>query len=226
MDYLSVNKINHLYWLGRYQARVGTLLFYMSDCYDKMIDGSVIDYKKLCQSLAIPCTYKDEDDFMKNFLFDKENPDSLCAAANAMLGNGMMLRETIGTATLSYIEMALATLKQAKVSPSPVLCFQKTIDYLLAFIGSCDYYIDTPQVRYILACGTTVEMLDMYLRLEYDDLHIEKMLRKLLMATDVATINMDSGELSNLKAQLKIIERGGTADRNALLRSAENLFLV
>ena len=59
-----------------------------------MIDGE-IDYPDFCRKLSIDCCYKDDKDFMHNYVFDKNNPDSLRTVADAMLGNGMVLREVI-----------------------------------------------------------------------------------------------------------------------------------
>lgn len=75
MDSLSVSKLNRLYWLGRYYERLATTLGYLWDWYDVMIDGE-IDYPDFCRKLSIDCCYKDDKDFMHNYVFDKNNPDS------------------------------------------------------------------------------------------------------------------------------------------------------
>ena len=88
MDSLSVSKLNRLYWLGRYYERLSTTLSYLWDWYDVMIDGE-IDYPDFCQKLSIDCCYKDDKDFMHNYVFDKNNPDSLRTVADAMLDPGL-----------------------------------------------------------------------------------------------------------------------------------------
>ena len=94
MDYnLSITKISHLFWLGRYTARVDTTLRYLAGWYDTMLDGKPIDYRGFCQSLDIPCPYTNPHNFMRSYIFDKKNPDSIRAAAESMLGNGMVLRQ-------------------------------------------------------------------------------------------------------------------------------------
>ena len=124
MDSLSVSKLNRLYWLGRYYERLATTLGYLWDWYDVMIDGE-IDYPDFCRKLSIDCCYKDDKDFMHNYVFDKNNPDSLRTVADAMLGNGMVLREVIGSRTLAYLELAVMGMKSAEESDSPTLPLQR-----------------------------------------------------------------------------------------------------
>lgn len=103
MGYLSINKDNRLFWLGRYQERVLTTLSYMLSKYDQMIDGEDFDYAKYCEDLGIANHYQDASHFMECYLFNKDNPDSVRAAAEMMIGNGIVLRDTISSKTLSYL---------------------------------------------------------------------------------------------------------------------------
>ena len=179
MDSLSVSKLNRLYWLGRYYERLATTLGYLWDWYDVMIDGE-IDYPDFCRKLSIDCCYKDDKDFMHNYVFDKNNPDSLRTVADAMLGNGMVLREVIGSRTLAYLELAVMgmksaeesdsptlplQMKSAEESDSPTLPLQRVIDFIMAFRGSYDDMIDDENVRNIIKCAAGVERLSLYLRL-------------------------------------------------------------
>ena len=164
MDSLSVSKLNRLYWLGRYYERLATTLGYLWDWYDVMIDGE-IDYPDFCRKLSIDCCYKDDKDFMHNYVFDKNNPDSLRTVADAMLGNGMVLREVIGSRTLAYLELAVMGMKSAEESDSPTLPLQRVIDFIMAFRGSYDDMIDDENVRNIIKCAAGVERLSLYLRL-------------------------------------------------------------
>lgn len=124
MGYLSINKDNRLFWLGRYQERVLTTLSYMLSKYDQMIDGEDFDYAKYCEDLGIANHYQDASHFMECYLFNKDNPDSVRAAAEMMIGNGIVLRDTISSKTLSYLQMAVYALDLAAESKSPIVELQ------------------------------------------------------------------------------------------------------
>ena len=53
MGIISVEHMDHLYWLGRYSERVYTTIHLFADSYDRMIDVSVGDYADLCRRLDI-----------------------------------------------------------------------------------------------------------------------------------------------------------------------------
>ena len=48
MGIISIEKTNHLFWLGRYCERVFTTLKVFRKYYDTMIDGSQSDYQIFC----------------------------------------------------------------------------------------------------------------------------------------------------------------------------------
>ena len=167
MDTMSVNKASRLFWLGRYYERVATTLAYLWKWYDRMIDDESIDYAAFCSALEISCAYENAEGFMHDYVFDRENPESLRASADAMLGNGMMLRETIGSRTLAYLELAVGALESGKDSVNPTLPLQRVIDCIMAFRGSYDDCIGDENVRNIIKCGAGVERLSLYLRLAW-----------------------------------------------------------
>lgn len=180
MDTISINKASRLFWLGRYYERVATTLAYLWKWYDRMIDDDPIDFSAFCSVLEISCAYENAEEFMHDYVFDKENPDSLRAAADAMLGNGMMLRETIGSRTLAYLELAVSALESGKDSVNPTLPLQRAIDCIMAFRGSYDDCIDDENVRNIIKCGAGVERLSLYLRLVWRIELIQAEIGKLL----------------------------------------------
>ena len=180
MDTMSVSKASRLFWLGRYYERVATTLAYLWSWYDKMIDGSPIDYAAFCSALEIDCAYENAEDFMRRYVFDRNNPESLRACADAMLGNGMMLRETIGSRTLAYLELAVNALESGKDSANPTLPLQRVIDWIMAFRGSYDDRIDDENVRNIIKCGAGVERLSLYLRLAWRTEFIQPEVGKLI----------------------------------------------
>ena len=112
MDYISVTKTNRLFWLGRYYERVSLTLRFIMERYDEMIDSDSFDYHKYCYDLGIPDIYSSPEDFFQRYIFDPTDDFSIRKSADTMLGNGMVLRETIGSPTLSYLQMAVYALEE------------------------------------------------------------------------------------------------------------------
>lgn len=225
---ISMTKINHLFWMGRYAARVDTTVRYLAKWYDTMLDGRDIDYRGFCRSLEIPCNYKSPHHFMRSYIFEKKNPDSIRFAAEAMLGNGMVLRETIGSDTLSYLQMVVYAIDKAAVSSNPWLGFQKVCDFLMAFAGRCDNYIEQQGIRDMIKCGSSIERISLYLCLSYPETALLKDLQKLMAYTARLSLpaHMDPAALSMLQAQKYRLEHGEPMDvsRSELQAAAESLF--
>ncbi|MBQ1335453.1 MAG: alpha-E domain-containing protein [Selenomonadaceae bacterium] len=229
MDYgLSITKISHLFWLGRYAARVDATLRYLIGWYDTMLDGKPIDYQGFCRSLDIPCPYTNPHNFMRRYIFDKKNPDSIRSAAEFMLGNGMVLRENIGSNTLSYLQMAVYAMDNASVSVNPGLGFQRVCDLMMAFTGSCDVYIDHLGIRNMIKCGSMVERISLYLSFGYPDEQLRKAVDELILYTDHLSllVSMDLNALSILQIQKHLLDqgRGITISRYDMKHADESLF--
>lgn len=227
MGALTLNKMDRLYWMGRYAERVNTTLRFLMDYYDELIDGKPMDYKEICDRLALPDVYEDNVDFMKKYTFDETNPDSLYTAADRMLGNGMTLRETIGSATLSYLQMAFNSLIRAKSSSAPSLDAQAVIDSIMAFRGSFDDAVDDEGIRDLIKSGFAVERCSLYLRLGYPDRLCLKEMSKLLSRVKKTPVRTRSLSFSEL---LKATAGGDTGtlpeDRTGLILSAEALIEI
>ncbi|MGN1031652.1 MAG: alpha-E domain-containing protein [Butyricicoccaceae bacterium] len=169
-----------MYWLGRYTERVYTTLKAFYDYYDKMIDRDPDIYQKLCTRLDIPNIYQGADDFIHNFLFDQNNPDSVYLSLNRAMDNGIMLRNEITSESLAYIQLALDMYGASSTSDVPTMALLPVQDYLLAFWGSLDDNASSQRCRDIIKCGKYIERLDLYYRLYYPADKIEKELCKLL----------------------------------------------
>ena len=61
MGIISVEQVDHLYWLGRYTERVFTTLKLFSESFDKMIDTQEEVFGKYCEVLDIPNIYECAD---------------------------------------------------------------------------------------------------------------------------------------------------------------------
>ncbi len=223
MDNMSVTKVSRLFWLGRYYERVAATLDYLWSWYDRMIDGDPIDYPAFCSALEISCVYESAEDFMHAYVFDRSNPESLCATADAMLGNGMVLRETIGSRTLAYLELAVNALESGRDSVNPTLPLQHVIDYILAFRGCYDDCIDDENVRNIIKCGASVERLSLYCRLRW---------RTELISTEITKLSKRMNRTSlvaspeALRLLLTVPTEIPPEEHPAILEAVEGLFHI
>lgn len=226
MGYLSVTKDNRLFWLGRYTERVATTLSYLLDKYDDMIDGSGFDYKKYCADLGIADRYTDGTDFMQRYLFDKENPDSVRSAADMMIGNGVVLRATISTRTLSYVQMAVYALDRATISSAPAVELQQAIDSLMAFRGSYDDFIDNENIRNIIKCGASTERISLCLSLGFHEKLVPKEIHKLLNRLEKTRLKTEPSALKTLW-DCELAEPGKWPhSRLEIIRADEDLFIL
>ena len=165
MGIISVEQANRLYWLGRYTERVYTTLRIYSKKFDTMIDEITDSYAEFCNSLDIPDIYTSKEDFKRKYPFDAQNPDSIISNLNRAYDNAVVLRESIGSEALSYIQLAIYDMNRAAESSSPLIEMQRIVDNILAFWGIADDQIDSEQVRNIIKAGKRIERIDLYVRL-------------------------------------------------------------
>ena len=165
MGIISLNKASRLYWLGRYTERVYTGLKKAKPIYDISVDGGEADFADYCRCLGIPGGYANTADFCRRYFFDRTNPNSLAASLDYAYDNAIVLRDTLTTATLSYIQLAMNAMEKAVQSETPGVQLQWVLDDILAFRGSCEESIFDEETRNILRLGTSVERVDLYLRL-------------------------------------------------------------
>lgn len=165
MGIISVEQADHLYWLGRYTERVYTTLRLYFKSFDSMIDETIDSYQKFCESVDIPNIYTSKEDFIRRYPFDAENPDSIISNLNRAYDNAVVLRESIGSEALSYIQLAVYDMNKAAESKSPLIELQYLMDHILSFWGIADDQIDSEQVRNMIKAGKRIERMDMYARL-------------------------------------------------------------
>ncbi len=224
MDYVSLNKTNRLFWLGRYSERVLSLTQYMMYWYDRMIDGSGIDYEDYCKKIGIPCDYADSEEFIRKYLFDKDDKYSLRNAADEMLGNGMVLRETISSKTLAYLQMAVNALELASSDSAPGIELQWVIDDVMAFRGSCDDFIEEEYIRNIIKCGISVERMSLYLRLGYNLEQASKEIKKMMNRLHKSGLEAQAMSVGTI--ELYKMDKSESVSEEELLRAIENLVVL
>ena len=222
MDPVTLSKQNRLYWLGRYAERVYTTLQILMKLYDKHIDGETVDYAAFCRRMGVDCAYGGEEAFFRGYLFDKDSACSVRGSVEAMLGNGMVLRETITSPTLAYLQMAHMALGMAESSEAPLLELQWVMDDIMAFRGSFDDSVEAETTRNITKVGSLVERISLMLRLDWQLPRLERELLKLLA-------RLRRTDLAPEAEALEVIERaaaGEAVERGLLLASVEGLLRV
>ncbi len=223
MGTFSLSQQNRLFWLGRYSERVRTTVQFMLEQYDRQLDGTGMDYPRFCKDMGIPCIYDSAEDFCRRYLFDAEDPSSIRSSVEAMLGNGMVLRETISTPTLAYLQMAHSAMEMAAHSESPSVELQWVIDDIMAFRGSLSDTVESEQSRNIVKSGGIVERDSLMLRLSFHLEQLEAELRKLLNRLYKTDLPVDRQALDVVSRQAM---EGGQTERLVLLRAVESLFQI
>ncbi|MCD8013579.1 MAG: alpha-E domain-containing protein [Lachnospiraceae bacterium] len=166
MGIISIENTDRLFWLGRYSERVYTTIKLFADSFDTMIDMDELgSLESFCTRLEIPNIYTSGEDFVARYCFDPEDPNSIYSNLTRAYDNCIVLREEIGSDTISYIQLAMYEMNKARISQSPLIELQHVLDDILAFWGIVDDEIDSENVRNIIKVGKRVERLDLYARL-------------------------------------------------------------
>lgn len=129
------------------------------------MDGHEGNYADYCRCLGIPGGYADTADFCKRYFFDRTNPNSLASSLIYAYDNAVVLRDTLTTDTLSYIQLAVNAMEKAAQGDSPAVALQWVLDDILAFRGACEETVFDEETRSMIKLGTSVERVDLYLRL-------------------------------------------------------------
>lgn len=205
MGIISLEKADHLFWLGRYTERVFTTLDTFFTYYDRMLDIDEAAYRKYCEKLAIPVVYEDKEDFIRKYLFAPEDPNSIYNNMMRAFDNAVVLRDELSSTTLSYIQMSLDCMTHAAGSTALLYDLQPMMDYLFAFWGCLDDNVDDEECRNIIKCGKYLERLDLYMRLDYPYRLIEKEYNKFLNRLHKIRIGYNLSEVAKLT---EVINRG------------------
>lgn len=221
MDTVTLSKQNRLFWLGRYSERVYATTRHVMQQLDLLIDGRPVAYQEYCARLGIPCIYTSDEDFCRRYLFDAGDPNSVLSAAEAMLGNGMVLRETLTSQTLAYLEMAHSAMEMASRSEAPVVELQWVLDDLMAFRGSFDDTVEAESARNITKSGGMVERLSLMIRLGAPADRTMRELRKLLNRLYKTDLAPDAAALAVVEG--RAVEEKAVPDAQ-LLTAVEGLF--
>ena len=203
MGIISVEQADRLYWLGRYTERVYTTLKMYNQGFDHMIDEEEDSYPQFCRKMDIPNIYKDKDDFFYRYPYDPTNPDSIISNLMRAYDNAIVLRESIGSETLSYIQLAVYDWNKAYINQAPLIETQKLLDHILAFWGTVDDQIDSKQIRNILKAGKRIERIDLYARMEYPRSTLEREVARMIPRVTECGLNYDKEKLQQVMETVK-----------------------
>ena len=220
MGIISIEQADRILWLGRYTERVYTTVSLYNRYFDSMIDGTPETYSEFCEKLDIPNIYTDVQDFMSRYLFDTENPDSIISNLYRAFDNAIVLRETIGSEALSYIQLAIYDWKNASRNPAPLLETQKLIDHIMAFWGITDDLIDSEEVRNILKAGKRIERTDLYARLGMPKAAILREVHRLRPRVERSGLPHDASKLELIAA----LANEEQIDYYKIVREVESIF--
>ena len=198
MGIISVEHTDQLFWLGRYSERVYTTLRIFSDRFDSMLDLKETEYEEFCKRQEIPNIYTSAEDFAKRYCFDEEDPNSIISNLSRAYDNAVVLREEIGSGTLSYIQMAVYAMNKAKESDAPLFELQHVIDNIVAVWGIIDDSVDDEQVRSIVKLGKRVERIDMYARMHMDRKEMKREVVRLNYRVDHTNLEFSSKRLAHI----------------------------
>lgn len=223
MGTLSLTKAGRLFWLGRYTERVFTSLKESKVLYDATVDGDEADYAGYCAKLGIPNVYQSTANFCRDYLADRSNPCALVSVLGFAYDNAIVLRETIGTETFSYVQLACNAMDKAIAGDCPELDLQDVLDLIMAFRGSAEYSLMDETSRTILRTGANVEHLSLALRLEHDKEECRMDCQRLLNRLYKIPLETDADRLAKLVDHALDHERPDL-DRLTMLDCVENLF--
>ena len=121
MGTIGLSRTNRLFWLGRYLERVYTTLKATRGMFDAETDGAEADYKDYCRRMGIAYHYENTAAFIRSYYFDAENADSVAASLAHAYDNAIVLRETLSSDTLAYVQMAVTAMELASESSGNII---------------------------------------------------------------------------------------------------------
>lgn len=217
MGIISVEKSDHLFWLGRYVERVFTTLNSFFTYYDQMLDTDREAYKRFCQRLSIPDCYEDQEDFVQRYIFSKEDGNSVYSSMERAFDNAVVLRDELSSRTLSYIQLALDCMNRCAGSSAFAYDLQPVLDDLFAFWGCLDDYVEDEECRNLIKCGKYLERLDLYMRLNYPYRMIEKEYNKFLNRLHKIRIGYNLSKVDTLNEIMNMGENWNERYQDALV---------
>lgn len=203
MGVISLDHIDNLFWLGRYAERVYATIRLYFKSYDSMIDIIEDQYIDFCKRIDIPNIYGSADAFRERYPFDETDVNSIISNLTRAYDNGIIMRELIGSETLSYIQLAMYEMQKAKKSQAPLIEMQEVLDHILSFWGILDDNIDNQQVINVIKVGKLIERIDLYARLKFSGAEILREVSRIRPCMEQSKINFHDDYLDKIESLAK-----------------------
>lgn len=178
MGTISLELSDRLYWLGRYTERVACTLGALGTLYDRLIEDAD-GYQEYLKAFGLLDVYGDQSAFFKSFLYDENNSGSVAYCLERAYDNGIVLRETISTEALAFLQMSKDILQRAQNSRNPRLSLMPLRDALYSFWGCIMDKIYDEEIWNLIFCGKSMERLDHCLRMAKPYAESEREFRRL-----------------------------------------------
>lgn len=202
MGIITVDKCDHLFWLGRYTERVHTTLKYFFKSTDMMIDSNPEHYDEFCRKIGIMNIYGTRENFMRTYPFDEYDPNSIISNLNRAYDNAIVMRDYIGTETMAYIQLAIDDIHNAEKGNAQIADLMLSIDHILAFWGCVNDIIDNEQIRNIIKLGKGIERLDLYLSLGLPENDIRKEYKRMKQFLAKSKLRYDESIIYTIDSML------------------------
>ncbi|MDR0320721.1 MAG: alpha-E domain-containing protein [Treponema sp.] len=224
MGVISLEHRGNLYWLGRYAERVYATLHSFFDHYDITLDKDKNSYKKFLDNLEIEDHYGDYHGFIRGFLFDKKDENSISAAFHNAYDNALVIRNSIGSEALAYIQLAMDVFHSTRDTKNLRLALMPVMDYMLAFWGSIDDKLIDGEARTIIKGGKLVERMDLYFRFNYEHKLINSEYEKLCNVLSRAPKGLCNTQYLAILVEVMAIENSYKERQEEVLDSLNKLF--
>ncbi|MCR5100692.1 MAG: alpha-E domain-containing protein [Butyrivibrio sp.] len=219
MGIISIENTDKLFWLGRYTERVYSTIKIFENRFDSIIDMDEYEYSEFCKRQDIPNIYSSREDFSQKYCFSLDDENSIFSNLMRAYDNAIVLREEIGSDTLSYIQLAVYAMKKATISKAPLIGLQKVTDNIAAFWGLADDAIDESQIRNIIKVGKIVERIDLYARMKEEPEKLRREAKRLLNRIDKSGMRYNHKMLAHVNYLVQLDE----LPYGSLIESIENL---
>jgi uncharacterized alpha-E superfamily protein len=167
MDIISVKQSANLFWLGRYSERVYSTLNFFSKYYDIMLDKDKNSYTGFLAKMGVPDVYGDHERFISGYLYGGAGCGvSVSDSFRYVYDNAILIRDTIGSESLAYIQLAINAFNLAPKKKNLMLGMMPVTDYLFAFWGCIYDKLAHSQAGTIIKCGKISERLDLCCRFD------------------------------------------------------------
>lgn len=225
MGIISIEKANHLFWLGRYTERVFTTLSGFIDVCDNMLDADPLAYQSYCQCIGIPDLYGSREAFIERYINDASDSNSIINSLNRAYDNGIVLRRDISSETLAYLQLAINCFEEFASDSFSMYRYQQVLDLLYAFWGCADDWVESEESRNILKCGKYMERLDLYMRLKRPYPRLEKEYSKLKNRMEKTGLAVNESSRARLAQIMSMGEQWQECAQEAI-SSLEGLFII